>query len=89
MVANFTNTDWVVSYFASLLVLYHSFLHPSNRQVAFWNLIGAIGFMLCGALGYASESSGAEYQSALSTYWGSWAFLIGSIAQIVEAVWRE
>ncbi|EIW73039.1 hypothetical protein TREMEDRAFT_22078, partial [Tremella mesenterica DSM 1558] len=57
-------------------------------QVAFWNLIGSLGFTLCGAFGY-SPSSGLVYQSALSTFWGSWAFLIGSVVQTCEAVWRE
>lgn len=56
--------------------------------VAFWNLIGAIGFTLCGALGYSS-ASGVEYESDLATFWGSWAFLIGSVIQVGEAVWRE
>lgn len=56
--------------------------------MGFWNLIGALGFMLCGALGYSS-GSGEVYQSALSTWWGSWAFLIGSVIQLGEAVWRE
>lgn len=28
-----------------------------RRHIAFWNLIGALGFTLCGALGYASLSS--------------------------------
>ncbi|KAF9003329.1 hypothetical protein BDQ17DRAFT_1356011, partial [Cyathus striatus] len=48
-------------------------------QVGFWNLIGGIGFTLCGALGYAGDISKTEYQSSLSTFWGSWAFLIGSV----------
>jgi hypothetical protein len=39
--------------------------------IAFWNLIGGIGFTLCGALGFAAGSSGAQYQAALSTFWGS------------------
>ncbi|OCF34900.1 hypothetical protein I317_05149 [Kwoniella heveanensis CBS 569] len=56
--------------------------------VAVWNLVGAIGFTLCGALGYSS-SSGAVYQSGLSTFWGSWAFLLGSGCQLYEAIWRE
>ncbi|OXG28955.1 hypothetical protein C361_00609 [Cryptococcus neoformans Tu259-1] len=56
--------------------------------VAFWNLIGATGFTLCGALGYSS-ASGLEYESDLATFWGSWAFLIGSVVQVGEAVWRE
>ncbi|KIP05664.1 hypothetical protein PHLGIDRAFT_91841 [Phlebiopsis gigantea 11061_1 CR5-6] len=59
-------------------------------QVAFWNLVGAIGFTLCGALGYAAvASSKANYQSILSTFWGSWAFMIGSVIQLWETLWRE
>ncbi|KAK8844803.1 hypothetical protein IAR55_006653 [Kwoniella newhampshirensis] len=57
-------------------------------QVGVWNLIGAFGFMLCGALGYSSNSK-VEYESALSTFWGSWAFLIGSGFQLWEVIWRE
>jgi hypothetical protein len=58
--------------------------------VGAWNLVGAIGFTLCGALGYASKTSGgATYQSALSTWWGGWAFLFGSVLQLGEALWRE
>ncbi|WRT63184.1 uncharacterized protein IL334_000087 [Kwoniella shivajii] len=56
--------------------------------VGVWNLIGAIGFMLCGALGYSSNS-GVVYQSGLSTFWGSWAFLLGSGCQVWEVIWRE
>ncbi|RSH84033.1 hypothetical protein EHS25_005278 [Saitozyma podzolica] len=56
--------------------------------VAVWNLVGALGFTLCGAFGY-SPLSGMKYQSALSTWWGSWAFLFGSLAQCWEVVWRE
>lgn len=56
--------------------------------VAFWNLIGAVGFTLCGALGYSSKS-GVVYQSALSTWWGSWGFMIGSTLQLAEASLRE
>lgn len=40
---------------------------------------------LCGALGYSS-GSGEVYQSALATFWGSWAFLIGSLFQWYESV---
>ena len=82
-----------------------------DRHVGVWNLVGAIGFTLCGALGYASfASSGVStcflsvtfipnsvlfvpgqvnYQSVLSTFWGSWAFLIGSVMQLWESLWRE
>ncbi|OSC98858.1 hypothetical protein PYCCODRAFT_1396225 [Trametes coccinea BRFM310] len=59
-------------------------------HIGFWNLVGAVGFTLCGALGYASlASSGVNYQSVLSTFWGSWAFLIGSVIQLWETLWRE
>lgn len=54
-------------------------------HIGFWNLIGAFGFTLCGALGYSS-GSGEEYQSALATFWGSWAFLIGSVLQWYESL---
>ncbi|KAI0338354.1 hypothetical protein BDW22DRAFT_1362961 [Trametopsis cervina] len=58
-------------------------------HVGFWNLVGALGFTLCGALGYASTASTkVNYQSVLSTFWGSWAFMIGSVAQLWEVVWR-
>jgi hypothetical protein len=55
-------------------------------HVGFWNLIGAIGFTLCGALGPAYGNSGAEYEASLATFWGSWAFLIGSLIQWYESL---
>ncbi|KAF8156823.1 hypothetical protein B0H34DRAFT_675223 [Crassisporium funariophilum] len=55
-------------------------------QVGVWNFIGGIGFTLCGALGFAQSSSGAKYESALATFWGSWGFLIGSVVQWYESV---
>lgn len=57
-------------------------------SVAFWNLVGAIGFTLCGSLGY-SDGSGEVYQSGLATWWGSWGFMIGSTLQLIEASFRE
>jgi len=53
-----------------------------------WNLIGSIGFLLCGAFGY-SLNHGMDYQSSLSTFWGSWAFLIASSIMLWEVVFRE
>ena len=50
-----------------------------------WNLVGGIGFTMCPAFGYDS-SSWAQYQASLSTFWGSWAFLIGSILQWYESL---
>lgn len=57
-----------------------------------WNLIGALGFTLCGIFGYSrfvpadGSSNWATYQSTCSTFWGGWAFLIGSVVQWWEAV---
>lgn len=57
------------------------------QRLTVWNFIGAIGFTLCGALGYAAQvSTKAAYQSSLSTFWGGWAFLIGSVLQWYESV---
>ena len=55
-------------------------------HIGVWNLIGAFGFTLCGALGPAYWNAGAQYQAALSTFWGSWAFLIGSVVQWYESL---
>lgn len=61
-------------------------------HVGFWNLIGAVGFTLCGIFGYSrfvpadGSSNWATYQSTCSTFWGGWAFLIGSLVQWWEAV---
>ena len=41
---------------------------------------------LCGALGPAYKNTGAEYQVSLATFWGSWAFLIGSLIQLYESL---
>lgn len=47
-------------------------------HVGFWNLVGAVGFTLCGALGFGVEEGGegVEYALALATFLGSWAFLV-------------
>ncbi|KAK4219166.1 hypothetical protein QBC37DRAFT_368168 [Rhypophila decipiens] len=56
-------------------------------HIGAWNLVGAIGFTLCGALGFGSGNSASlEYASVLATYVGSWAFLIGSIIQWYESL---
>jgi len=55
-------------------------------HIGLWNLVGAIGFTLSGALGPAYGNSGAEYEASLATFWGSWAFLIGSLIQWYESL---
>ncbi|KAH8088200.1 hypothetical protein HD553DRAFT_269127 [Filobasidium floriforme] len=57
-------------------------------HISFWNLVGGVGFTLCGAMGYNTDERWVD-NSAISTFWGSWAFLIGSVMQLYEAVWRE
>ncbi|EEU33443.1 uncharacterized protein NECHADRAFT_98463 [Fusarium vanettenii 77-13-4] len=55
-------------------------------HIGLWNLIGAIGFTLCGALGFGITQPGVEYALTLSTFIGSWAFLIGSVIQWFESL---
>lgn len=55
-------------------------------HIGAWNFVGGIGFTLCGALGPASASSKVAYQSSLATFWGSWAFLVGSAIQWYESL---
>lgn len=43
--------------------------HLLGWHIAFWNLVGAFGFTLCGCLGMAYGNSGAQYQAALATFW--------------------
>ncbi|GJJ15813.1 hypothetical protein Clacol_010091 [Clathrus columnatus] len=65
---------WYIPAFSSLA--WHS---------GFWNCIGGVGFTMCGAFGF-STLHWAQYQSTLCTFWGAWAFLIGSLIQWYEAV---
>ena len=62
---------------------------PAPRTLGWWigawNLIGGVGFTICPAFGY-DTSSWAQYQACLSTFWGSWAFLIGSVVQWYESL---
>lgn len=59
--------------------------HRLGWHIGLWNLIGALGFTLCGALGF-STGSGEIYEASLATFWGSWAFLIGSVIQWFESL---
>jgi hypothetical protein len=55
-------------------------------HIGFWNWIGGVGFTLSGALGPAYRNSGAQFQAGCATFWGSWAFLIGSVLQWYESL---
>ena len=35
------------------------------------------------------DSGVADDAGVLSTFWGSWAFMIGSVIQLWETLWRE
>jgi hypothetical protein len=47
-------------------------------HVGVWNAIGSLGFLFTGALPFIG-SEGATFQAILANFWGSWAFLIGSL----------
>ncbi|PYH75447.1 hypothetical protein BO82DRAFT_245351, partial [Aspergillus uvarum CBS 121591] len=47
-----------------------------------WNVVGGVGFTLCGVFGLA----GMQYQACLATFWGSWAFLWASGLQWYESL---
>ncbi|KAF2398418.1 hypothetical protein EJ06DRAFT_513426 [Trichodelitschia bisporula] len=51
--------------------------------VGVFNMIGGVGFTLCPIFGLYGWG---DYQSTLSTFWGSWAFLIGSTIQLYESL---
>ncbi|KAK9364701.1 hypothetical protein V1509DRAFT_656047 [Lipomyces kononenkoae] len=81
---------FVVSSTLYMLETQKNWYTPAPRilgwHIGLWNLIGAFGFTLCGALGPAFANTGTQYQSALATFWGSWAFLIGSVIQWYESL---
>lgn len=57
-------------------------------HIGFWNLVGGVGFTLCPCFGF-DTSSWAQYEASLSTFWGSWAFLIGSLIQLYESLQKN
>ena len=67
---------------------YKPAFHVLGWYIGFWNLIGGVGFTLCPAFGYNTQSW-AQYQASLSTFWGSWAFLIGSLIQLYESLQKH
>ncbi|GAA5978628.1 hypothetical protein JCM11641_002794 [Rhodosporidiobolus odoratus] len=61
-------------------------------HIGIWNVIGGFGFLFSGIFGVWRQTSLADpgkYQywgTAFSTFWGSWAFLIGSYLQLLETL---
>ena len=64
-------------------------------HVGFWNLIGAVGFTLCGALGMGETREATQYALTLSTFIGSWAFLVraipngGEMGHLTDNAWGQ
>ncbi|KAM5352495.1 hypothetical protein ACJ41O_005217 [Fusarium nematophilum] len=83
-------TGFIVSGFLFMLEVQPRWYVPApgvlGWHIGLWNLIGAIGFTLCGALGFGVTEPGVEYALTLSTFIGSWAFLIGSTVQWFESL---
>lgn len=73
-------TGFIISGYLFMLETQPNWYTPAlgtlGWHIGFWNLLGAIGFTLCGALGFASGNEAAAYGSAMATYIGSWAFLV-------------
>jgi hypothetical protein len=61
-------------------------LRELGWHVAAWNMVGALGFTLSGAFGYAEGGCCQHWGTAFSTFWGGWAFLLGSYLQLLEVV---
>jgi hypothetical protein len=51
-----------------------------NWHIGVCNAIGSLGFLLAGALPLVGSEE-ATFQGILAGFWGSWAFLIGSVLQ--------
>lgn len=60
-------------------------------QVGFWNFIGALGFEASAVFGYLAQPRDVaqRWGTFFSTFWGGWAFLIGSYFQLLECLNRH
>lgn len=54
-------------------------------HIGAWNLIGGVGFFLCPIFGLKTAAYW-QFQSSCATFWGSWAFLVGSVIQWYESL---
>lgn len=73
-------TGFIISSWLFMLETQSKWYVPAPKQlgwqIGFWNLVGALGFTLCGALGFASTNSACEIALTWATFIGSWAFLV-------------
>ncbi len=64
-------------------------------QVGLWNLVGAVGFFLCGIFGLINnhpqwaDAKLNYWGAAFSTFWGSIAFLLASYLMLLEILNRH
>ncbi|KAK3900979.1 hypothetical protein C8A05DRAFT_45288 [Staphylotrichum tortipilum] len=84
-------TGFVLSALMFMIEVQDKWYKPAPRllgwHVGLWNLIGGIGFTVCAGAGFVSaDSAPVAYASALATFIGSWAFLIGSVLQWYESL---
>ncbi|KAK3360298.1 hypothetical protein B0T25DRAFT_515627 [Lasiosphaeria hispida] len=83
-------TGFIVSSALFMLEVQDRWYRPALRllgwHIGFWNLVGSVGFTLCGGLGFGIAGVGVEYAATLATFVGSWAFLIGSVIQWYESL---
>lgn len=54
-------------------------------HIGVWKTIGATGFLLMSCFGFY-QASWAQYQSAITCVWASWAFLISSVLRWYECL---
>ncbi|OBT88140.1 hypothetical protein VE02_03519 [Pseudogymnoascus sp. 03VT05] len=82
-------SGFIVSSLLFMLETQEKWWKPAPRTLGWWvgtwNLVGAVGFTMSGAFGYWRGSKGV-YEAGLATFWGSWAFLIGSVLQWYESL---
>lgn len=84
-------TNYLPATLGGVLFLTSAILQTINAQEKWWkprpdivewhigvlNVIGSTGFMLAGSLPWI----GWDFQATLANFWGSWAFLVGSVLQ--------
>lgn len=75
-------SGFIISSWLFMLETQSKWYIPAPQQlgwhVGFWNLVGALGFTLCGALGFASSNTAYEVALTWATFIGSWSFLVRS-----------
>mmetsp|Transcript_21318 Transcript_21318/g.64142 ORF Transcript_21318/g.64142 Transcript_21318/m.64142 type:complete len:390 (+) Transcript_21318:300-1469(+) len=83
---------FIISSVIFMLEVQHKWWQPAplklGWQVGLWNHIGAWGFEASAVFGYLAfpRMIAQRWGSAFSTFWGGWAFLIGSYMQLLECL---